>query len=83
MLATADVNWMQSLFDDHKSAKTDKNQSIKVVFEGNFDNVRCRDLLSTLKGTSNAKTALWLAKKNIANSIGDLLDVLREGVSKR
>ena len=55
---------------------------ITIVFAGINDHLHSREFLSRLREPTKAEDAVWLANKDIFESIGEILDTLKEGHSR-
>ena len=53
--------------------------SITIVFAGINDHLHSRGFLSRLREPTTAKSAVWPAIKDILESMGEVVDTLKEG----
>ena len=53
--------------------------SITIVFAGINDHLHSRGFLSRLREPTTAEVAVWPAIKDILESIGEIIDTLKEG----
>ena len=52
---------------------------ITIVFAGINDHLHSRDFLSRLREPTTAEAAVWSARKDILESMGEVVDTLKEG----
>ena len=52
---------------------------ITIVFAGIYDHLHCKCYLSTLRETKTIEDAMWPAIKDFQESMGEIMDVLKEG----
>ena len=78
MLAAVDLDLMQSVsMAIGVQRQTDMNP-ITIVFAGMNDHLHRRGFLSRLRDTTTADNAVWPAIKDILESMGEVLDTLKE-----
>ena len=70
MMAGTGLEWMQ---------RQTKTIPITIVFAGYNDHLHSRSLLSRLKVPTTAENAAWPAIKYILESMGEFMDMLKEG----
>ena len=79
MLAGTDMDWMQSISLAIGVQRQTEMNTITIVFVGIDDYLHSRSLLSRLSELATAEDAFWPAIKDILESMGELLDVVKEG----
>ena len=80
MLAAIDLDLMQSVsMASGVQRQTDINP-ITIVFAGINDYLHRRGFLSRLREPKTAGDAVWPAIKDILESVGEIMDTLKEGV---
>ena len=82
-LAGADLDLMQSLSMAIGFERKTENNPITIVFAGINDHLHSRGLLSKLRNPATAEAAVRPAIKNIMESVGEIIDVLRDGSYQR
>ena len=79
MLAAVDLDLLQSVsLAIGVQRQTDMNP-ITIVFAGIIDHLHSRGFLSRLRDPTTAENAVWLAIKNILESMGEVVDARKEG----
>ena len=79
MLAAVDLDLLQSIsLAIGVQRQTDMNP-ITIVFAGISDHLHSRGFLSRLRDPTTAENAVWLAIKDILESMGEVVDAAKEG----
>ena len=79
MLAAVDLDLLQSVsMAIGVQRQTDMNP-ITIVFAGINDHLHSRGFLSRLREPTTAENALWPAIKDILESMGEVVDAMKEG----
>ena len=79
MLAAVDLDLLQSVsMAIGVQRQTDMNP-ITIVFAGINDHLHSRGFLSKLREPTTAENAVWLAIKDILESMGEVVDAMKEG----
>ena len=76
MLAMVDLDLMQSM---SMAIGVQRQNPITIVFAGINDHLHSRDFLSRLRKPTTAEAAVWPAIKDILESMGEVVDTLKEG----
>ena len=63
----------------YRGAKTDGMYPITIVFAGINDHLHSRGFLSRLRDPTMAENAVWPAIKDILESMGEVVDAMKEG----
>ena len=79
MLAEVDLDLMQSVSMAIGVQRQTEMNPITIVFAGMNDHLHSRGFLSRLREPTTAKDAVWPAIKNILESMGEVVDTLKEG----
>ena len=79
MLAATDLDLMQSVSLAIGVQRQTEMNPITIVFAGINDHLRCRGFLSRFREPTTAEDAVWPAIKDILESQGEIMDVLKEG----
>ena len=79
MLAAVDLDLMQSVSMAIRVQRQIEMHPITIVFAGINDHLHSRGFLSRLRETTTAKNAVWPAIKDILESMGEVVDTLKEG----
>ena len=79
MLAAVDLDLMQSVSMAIGIQQQTEMNPITIVFAGINDHLHSRGFLSRLRETTTAEDAVWLAIKDILESMGEIIDTLKEG----
>ena len=79
MLVDTDLNLIQSVSMAIDVHRLTKKNPITMVFAGINDHSRSRVFLSRLRGPTTSENAVWPAKKDLLESKGKIIDVLKEG----
>ena len=83
MLAAVDLDVMQSVSMAIGVQRRTEMNPITVVFAGINDHLHSRGFLSRLREPSTAEDAVWPAIKDILESMGEVVDTLKEGAFPR
>ena len=78
MLAGTELDWMQSLSMAIGTQQETEMNPITIVFAGINDHLHSRGLLSRLREPTTGEIAVWPAVKDILESMGEIMDVLKE-----
>ena len=79
MLAAVDLDLLQAVsMAIGVQRQTDMNP-ITIVFAGINDHLHSRDFLSRLRDPTRAENAVLPAIKNILESMGEVVDAMKEG----
>ena len=78
-LAAVDLDLMQSVSMAIGVQRQTEMNPTTIVFAGINDHLFSRGLLSRLKEPTTAEAAVWPAIKDILESMGDVVDTLKEG----
>ena len=79
MLAAVDLDLMRSVSMAIGVQRQTEINPITIVFAGMNDQLHSRGFLSRLREPTTAKNAVWPATKDILESMGEVLDTLKEG----
>ena len=79
MLAAVDLDLMQSVSVAIGVQRQTEMNPITIVFAGNNDHLHSRGFLSRLREPTTAEAAVWPAIKDILESMGEVVDTLKEG----
>ena len=79
MLAAVDLDLMQSVSMAIGVQRQTEMNPITILFAGMNDQLHSRGFLSRLREPTTAEDAVWPAIKDILESMGDLVDTLKEG----
>ena len=79
MLAAVDLDLMQSVSMAIGVQRQTEMNPITIMFAGINDHLHSRGYLSRLREPSTAKAAVWPAIKDIRESMGEVVDTLKEG----
>ena len=79
MLAAVDLELMQSVSMAIRVQRQTEMHPITIVFAGINDHLHSRGFLSRLREPTTAENAVWPAIKYILESMGELVDTLKEG----
>ena len=80
ILAAVDLDLMQSVSMAIGVQRQNEMQPITTVFTGMNDHLHSWGFLSRLREPTTAKGAVWSAIKDIFESMGEVVDTLKEGV---
>ena len=79
MLAAVDLELMQSVSMAIGVQRQTEMNPITIVFAGINDHLHSRGFLSRLRGPTTAEATVWPAIKDILESMGEVVDTLKEG----
>ena len=79
MLAAVNLDLMQSVSMAIVLQRQTEINTITIVFAGINDHLHSRGFLSRLREPMTAKAAVWPAIKDILESMGEVVDTLKEG----
>ena len=79
MLAAVDLDLMQSVSMAIGLQRQTEMNPIKIVFAGMNDYLHSRGFLGRLREPTAAEDAVWLAIKDSLESMGEVVDTLKEG----
>ena len=79
MLAAVDLDLMQFVSMAIGVQRQTEMNPITIVFAGINDHLHSRGFLSRLREPSTAESAVWPAIKDILESMGEVVDTLKEG----
>ena len=79
MLAAVDLDLMQSVSMAIGVQRQTEMNPITIVFAGLNDHLHRRGFLSRLREPTTAEDAVWPAIKDILESMGEVMDTLKEG----
>ena len=79
MLAAVDLDLMQSVSMAIGVQRQTEMNPITIVFAGKNDHLHSRGFLSRLREPTTAEDAVWPAIKDILESMGEVVDTLKEG----
>ena len=79
MLAAVDLELMQSMSMAIGVQRQTEMNPITTVFAGIKDHLHSRGFLSRLREPTTTKNAVWPAIKDILESMGEVVDTLKEG----
>ena len=79
MLAAVDLDLMQSVSIAFGVQRQAKMNPITIVLAGLNDHLHSRGFLSRLREPTTAEDAVWPAIKDILESMGEVVDTLKEG----
>ena len=79
MLAAVDLDLMQSVLMAIGVQRQTEMNPITIVFTGISDPLHSRGFLSRLREPTTAESAVWPAIKDILESMGEVVDTLKEG----
>ena len=79
MLAAVDLDLKQFASMAIGVQRQTEMNPITIVFAGMNDHLHSRDFLSSLREPTTAEDAVWPAKKDILESMGEVVDALKEG----
>ena len=79
MLAAVDLDLMQSVSMAIGVQRQTEMVPITIVFAGINDHLHSRGFLRRLREPTTAKAAVWPAIKDILESMGEVVDTLKEG----
>ena len=79
MLAAIDLDLMQSVSLAIGVQRQTEMNPITIVFDGMNDHLHIRGFLSRLRQPTTAEDAVWPAIKDILESMGEVVDTLKEG----
>ena len=79
MLAAVDLDLMHSVSIAIGVQRQIKMNPITIVFAGMNDHLHSRGFLSRLREPTTAEDAVWPAIKDILESMGEVVDILKEG----
>ena len=79
MLAAVDLDLMQSVSMAIGVQRQTEMNPITIVFAGINDQLPSRVFLSRLREPTTAEAAVWTAIKDILESLGEVVDTLKEG----
>ena len=79
MLAAFDLDLMQSVSMAIGVQRQTEMNPITIVFDGMNDHLHSRGFLSRLRQPTTAEDAVWPAIKDILESMGEVVDTLKEG----
>ena len=79
MLAAVDLDLMQSVSMAIGVQRQTEMNPVTIGFAGINDHLHSRGFLSRLRESTTAESAVWPAIKDILESMGDVVDTLKEG----
>ena len=79
MLAVVDLDLKQSVSTTIETQRQTEMNQITIVFAGKNDHLHSRGFLSRFREPTTAEDAVWPAIKNILDSMGEIIDTLKEG----
>ena len=79
IMAAVDLDLMQSVSMAIGIQRRTEMNPITIVFAGINDHLNSRGLLSRLRELTTAEDAAWPAIKDILESMGEIMDTLKEG----
>ena len=79
MLAAVDLELMQSVSMAIGVQRQTEMNPITIAFAGMNDHLHNRGFLSRLREPTTAEDAVWPAIKDILGSMGEVVDILKEG----
>ena len=79
MLAAIDLDLMQSVSMAIGIHRQTEMKPITIVFAGINNHLHSRGFLSRLREPTTAEDAVWPAIKDILESMGEIIDTLKEG----
>ena len=79
MLAAVDLDLMQSVSMAIGVQRQTEMNPITIVFAGINDHLHSRGFLRRLREPTTAESAVWPAVKDILESMGEVVDTLKEG----
>ena len=79
MLAAIDLDLMQSVSMAIGIQRQTEMKPITIVFAGINNHLHSRGFLSRLREPTTAEDAVWPAIKDILESMGEIMDTLKEG----
>ena len=79
MLAAVELDLMQSVSMATGVQRQTELNPITIVFAGMNDHLHSRGFLSRLREPTTAEDAVWPAIKDILESMGEVVDTLKEG----
>ena len=79
MLAAVDLDLTQSVSMAIGVQRQMDMNPITIVFAGIIDHLHSRGFLSRLREPATAEAAVWPAIKDILESMGEVVDTLKEG----
>ena len=79
MLAAVDLDLMQSVSMDIGVQRQTEMKPITIVFAGLNDHLHSWGFLSRLREPTTAENAVWPAIKDILESMGKVMDTMKEG----
>ena len=79
MLAAIDLDLLQSVSMAIGVQRQTGMNPITIVFAGINDHLHSRRFLSRLREPTTAENSVWLAIKDILESMGDVVDAMKEG----
>ena len=83
MLAAVDLDLLQSVSMAIGVQRQTEMNPITIVFAGINDHLHSKGFLSRLREPTTAENAVWPAIKDILESIGEVVDTMKEGSSER
>ena len=83
MLAAVDLDIMQSVSMAIGIQLPTEMNPITIVFAGMNEHLQSRGFLSRLRDPKTAEDAVWSAIKDIVESMGEIIDTLKEGASTK
>ena len=78
MLAVVDLDLKQLVSTTIETQRQTEMNQITLVFAGINDHLHCRGFLSRFREPTTAEDAVWPAIKDILDSMGDIIDTLKE-----
>ena len=79
MLAAVDLDLMQSVSMAIGVQRQTETNPITIVLAGINDHLHSRGFLSRLREPTTAEAAVWPALKDILETMGEIVDTLKEG----
>ena len=79
MLAAVDLDLMQSMSMAIGVQRQTEMHPITILFAGINDHLHSRGFLRRLREPTTAVSAVWPAIKDILESMGEVVDALKEG----
>ena len=83
MLAGTDLGWMQSMSMELGVQRQTELNPITIVFAGVKDHLHNRGLVSRLREPVTVESAVWPAIKEVPESMGEIMDLLKQGGFQR
>ena len=78
-MEVADLDWMQSTLMTIGFHRQTEMNPITITFAGINDHLHIRGFLSRLRDPTTAEAAVWTGIKDILETKGEIVEVLKEG----